>query len=235
MMLTTASRGATVISGSLGGAFKAADGTTSIPTGALVMIVADTGSNGFLDLATGGAIAPGLTGLGTRSFSQFNLAGITAGTSFFGDTVVATSLSGGGGSISSFLPSTDISSYVNKNFAVVWFNVAPATVTSNIAGSIATSFGMIRLADWTFAGSDGGTFSLSPTDASGPTSYYSTGTGPTATQVGGGFFTGTGTATDPTSTAIRSADFTIGVGVPEPSAALLGAFGVLGLLRRRRI
>ena len=230
-MLTVASQGATVISGALGGSFKAVDGTTNIPTGALVMLVADTGTGtGFLDLSAQGAVAPGLTGLSGKTITAAQ-AGIIVGSSFGGDTVVATTLAGSGGSISTFLPSADISSYVTKNFAVIWFNVAPATVASNIAGGIATNFGMIRLSDWVFPGSDGGTFSMSPTDASTTTSYYSTSTATTATQVGGGFFTGSGTAADTGSTAVRSAQFSI---VPEPSSALLGALGVLGLLRRRR-
>jgi MYXO-CTERM domain-containing protein len=55
----------------------------------------------------------------------------------------------------------------------------------------------------------------------------------TAAQIGAaGFFTGSGTAG---TNASKTAIFQVGEAIPEPSAALLGALGVLGLLRRRRI
>ena len=240
-VFAAASQGAIVITGSLGPLFKAANGTTNIPSGALVMIVADTGNNGFLNLSAQGAVMPGLTGLTGTTLTKAQAGSFTAGSLFGGDTIVATTLSGASGSISSFLPATDISRYTGENFAVIWFETAPATVAANVAADITTSFGMIRLADWTLP-ADFGSFTLSPTDSNGPYSYYSTSAATTATQVGGGFFTGSGTAADSGSTAVRAATFTIGdvlessgVGVPESSTALLGALGALGLLRRRRI
>jgi len=229
-MLTVSSQGATSITGVLGSAFKANDGTTNVPTGALVMIIADTGGDGFLNLGSLGAVSASLNGASAKNTITGAQAGITAGSLFGGDTVVTTSLAGASGSIGNIMTGVNLTPYVGKNFAVVWFNATPAALTTNIANAY---FGMIRLADWTLPLSDSGaTFTMSSTDASGATSYYSTGAAATASQVGAGFFTGTGTAANTGSTSVRSATFQV---VPEPSAALLGALGALGLLRRRRI
>ena len=229
-LLTGASQGATTISGTLGTAFKDSLGVNII-SGALVMLVADTSGNGFLDLA--GAVGASLTGQTGKTITPAQ-AGITVGSLFGGDTVVNTSLSGASASIAGILPAVDITAYINKKFAIVWWNATPATLAGGTSGQ---NFGMISLSDWVFPSSDAGlTYSLSSTDASLSGSFFSTSASTTATQigngsVGGSFFTGSGTAADTGSTAIRSATFSV---VPEPSAALLGAIGVLGLLRRRR-
>lgn len=235
-LLTAASQGATTITGTLGGTFKANDGVTNATTGSLVMLIADTGNDGFLNLSMAGlvgpaAVTPGLSGLSGRTITAAQ-AGITAGATFGGDTVVNTSLTGASGSIAGILAGVDISAYVSKNFAVVWFNKTPAALGA-VGGLANEYFGMIRLSDWTLPAADAGlSYALNPTDASGAAGYFSTSAATTATQVGAGFFTGSGTAADAGSTAVRSAQFQI---VPEPSAALLGALGALGLLRRRRI
>ena len=228
MVLTASSQAATTIGGVVGSLFKGSDLVTNIATGSLVMLVADTGNNGFLNLGSGGAVTPGLTGLAGKTITGAQ-AGLTAGSLFGGDTIVTTSLSGTG-SIGGIMTGVDISSFVNQNFAIVWFNNGSTALNaSNIAGQ---TFGMMRLSDWTLPAADSGaTFSMSATDAGGTTTYYSTSNPTTATQVGGGFFTGSGLAADTGSTAIRGASFAV---IPEPSAALLGAIGALGLLRRRR-
>lgn len=228
MVLTATSHAATTISGVVGGAFKGADGVTNITTGSLVMLIADVGGDGFLNLASGGAIAPGLNGSSGKTITAAQ-ANLTAGSLFGGDTIVTTSASGTG-SIGGIMTGIDITSFVNKNFAIVWFNNGATALSSvNIANQ---AFGMIRLSDWTLPAADSGaTFTMSSTDTGGAITFFSTSAATTATQVGGGFFSGSGLAADAGSTAVRSATFSV---VPEPSAALLGAIGVLGLLRRRR-
>lgn len=247
-MLPVVAQATTSITGTLGSAFKASDGLTNIPSGALVMLVADVGSNGFLNLSAQGRVTiptgpTGFNGIGGKTITSAQ-AGLTAGSTFGGDTIVSTTSAGASGSIANLLTSIDISSFINLSFAVVWFNQSAANIgTNGLNGQV---FGMMSLADWKFPSVDNGTaFPLSSTDAAGTANYYSTSasmtgfqladTDPSATQTLGadavGFFTGTGTAANSGSTAVRSATFTI---VPEPSAALLGAIGVLGLLRRRR-
>ncbi len=230
MMCTAASQAATTISGIVGGNFKAVDNATNITTGSLVMLVADVGGNGFLNLSAQGALTPSTTAQLSHTLTG-SQAGLTAGSLFGGDTIVTTS-SSGAGSIGGILTGIDISSFVNLNFAIVYFNNGATALNSgNIAGQ---TFGMLRLADWTFPAADAGaTFTFSATDAGGATSFYSTSASTTATQLGGGFFSGTGVAADVASTAVRSTNFSVVV-VPEPSAALLGTIGALGLLRRRR-
>lgn len=230
LVLTATSQAATTISGITGSAYKAADGTTNIISGALVMLIADSGGDGFLNLSSTGAVTPGLAGAAGKNITVAQAGNFSAGSSFGGDTVVTTSLSGSSGSIGGILTGIDISPYVNKNFAIVWFNQAPASVSGSPGGQ---TFGMMRLSDWVFPSADAGaTFTMSSTDAGGAGTFYSSSANTTATQVGGGFFTGSGLAADTGSTAVRAATFSI---VPEPSAALLGAIGALGLLRRRRI
>jgi len=229
--LTAASQGATTISGTTGLSFKDSTGT-NIASGCLILLVVDNGSDGFLNQAVGGAISSSLTGASGKTITLAQ-AGLTAGTTFGGDMIINTLVSGSG-SIGAVLPGSanfDITPYVNKNIAVVWFTTAAGSVTTG------SKFGEMRLSDWTLPSADtGSTLTMSPTDANGGTSYYSASTALTALQVGGtGFFTGSGTAADTGSTAVRSAQFTIAAAVPEPSAALLGALGALGLLRRRRI
>jgi hypothetical protein len=95
---------------------------------------------------------------------------------------------------------------------------------------------MMSLADWTMPGdADGKSYTLNPSDTGGAGGFYSTSVATTALQLGGtGFITGSGAAvaSPVSSNIVKGATFQI---IPEPSAALLGAIGALGLLRRRRI
>jgi hypothetical protein len=222
---------AVTISGTLASAFKDSAATpANIPTGSLAFLIVDDGSNGFLSTATLGSITAGSKNGQTGLKLAVADAGITTSTTFGGDQIVSIATVGASGSISAILPNVNVSSYVGKNFAVVWFTKSAATITSGgIAGEY---FGVIRGADWVLPASDAGTFTLNPTDSSGVSSYYSYSASATAVQVGStGFFTGTGTAAASGSTAVRTATFQV---VPETSTALLGAIGALGLLRRRR-
>jgi len=221
-MLTAASQGAVTISGSVGPGFKDHLGV-NIAAGSTCLLVVDNGGNGFLNLATTGAIGSSLSGQTGKTITGAQ-AGLTIGSTFGGDYILNTAVVGSGGSIGTLLSNVSVAGYTNAKFALVWFS--GVVTAANVAEQY---FGELALTNWTLPSTDTGTLTL---NAAGTGTYYATGTSTTATQLGAGFFTGTGTAADTGSTAVRSAQFQV---VPEPSAALLGALGALGLLRRRRI
>jgi hypothetical protein len=231
-LLSGMSQAAITISGTVGTAYKTQDGATNLPVGSLWMVVADTGTSGFItDGIEGSAFSAGTSGLTTTVDPKLLAASasITAGQSFGGDTIIATGATTTAGVVSSLLTSKAIAGFENKNFALVWFGKSSATLGSE--GLANQYYGIMRLADWTFPATDSGTFTMSSTDASGASSFFSTSSALSNAQLGGtGFFTGSGTAGDVTND-IKGTTFQI---VPEPSAALLGALGALGLLRRRR-
>jgi len=226
---------AITISGTLAPNFKDSGLLTNIPTGSLAFLVADIAGDGFLNASSSGAVVQGAGGLSGKTITPAQ-AGLTVGSTFGGDTIVSIATVGASGSISSLMNGVNLvgNAALGKNFALVFFTNTAATVSGSLSGQF---FGMIRGADWTLPATDSGqTFTLSATDVNGTSSYFSVGsTTITNTQITGtptgGFFTGTGTSGD-ASTDVRGATFQI---VPEPSAALLGAIGALGLLRRRRI
>jgi hypothetical protein len=225
LLLTGASQATTTITGTTGSAFKDKLGT-NIAAGSLVMLVA-ANSGSFLTSSAQGAVVPGLSGLTGNTITP-QQANFTAGSLFGGNAVFAVSTAGASGSIGGFA-GFDNTLALNKKFALVWFSQTSAQLTTSSSGAY---FGMMSLSDWLLpADAEGKSYTLSSTDSGGATSFYSTSVATTATQIGGGFFTGSGTAANTGSTALRSAQFQI---VPEPSAALLGALGALGLLRRRR-
>jgi hypothetical protein len=224
-ILSASSQGATTISGTIGSAFKDNTLSTNIANGSLVMLIADAGTAGFLTTSSTGVIVASTTALAGPTTIP-TAGALTVGSLFGGDTIMAVGTAGNSGSISGFSNFTPITS---KNFALVWFTQAAAQVG---AGSY---FGMMSLSDWLMpSDADGKTYTVSATDASNATSFYSSSTATTATQLGStGFITGSGAAvaSPASSNIVKGATFQI---IPEPSAALLGAIGALGLLRRRR-
>lgn len=197
---------------------KLSDGTTNIPTGSLVLLIVDNGSDGFFNLGspTGGTT---FTSTSDPSVTPTE-ANLSIGSTFGGEFIL-NRVSSGAGSVSSILTNVAIASYLNKQFALVWFQGLTATGTETTAAS-GTKWGIARGSDWVFPASDSGTFTSSGTDASGASSFYQVNQATPATN-SAAFRSVVGTA--------GSAAFTV---VPEPSAALLGAVGALGLLRRRR-
>jgi len=230
-LLPAASNAAITISGTSGTSYKSQDGTTNLPIGIHYMLIGDSG-NGFLAGYSGvSPVGASLTGQGSASNPKVTVAdaGIAYQGTFGGDTILAIGTTTSAGVIGSLITSQSIAGFENKNFAMVYFQ--KSAVTLALEGMANQYFGIIRGADWVFPSADSGTYTFSATDASPTTNYYSFSAAATAAQIGGGFFTGSGTAANTGSTAVRSAQFQI---VPEPSAALLGALGALGLLRRRR-
>lgn len=228
--LTAASQATLTIGGLTGTNFQNNSGN-KIPSGSMYMLIADTTGNGFLNQSTQGAITSSLTGQSGNTISIAQAGNFSLGSVFGGDTVVSIGTASAAGVVGSLLSGVSIASYVSDKFAVVWFADTQANVTANPGGEY---FGMIRLANWVFPAADSGTYTLAA-GTQGSSNFYAVSNPATATQVGAGvgFFTGSGTAANTGSTAVTSAQFQI-VGVPEPSAAILGAFGLLGLLRRRR-
>lgn len=189
-------------------------GTTQITNGSLAMLIVDTGDNGFIGLGT----LAGGTLLTTTADPGLAIADMstTVGNLFGGDTIAAVYASGGTG-ISGALTLPAGSAFFGKQFAMVFFD------TSSITGI--SKYGIVRGSDWTFPVSDTGAgITFSSTDANGTASFFQFQSAtPTAGQTQNGFYT-----------AASARPSTIFAVVPEPSAALLGALGTLGLLRRRR-
>jgi hypothetical protein len=222
---TSVSHGAATITGTIGTQFKDNGLVANIANGSLVMLISDHEANGFLNLAASGSVVPGTAALSGKTLTTTQV-GFTAGGLFGGDRIMAVGTAGNSGSISGF---ANFDQVVSRNFALVWFATTSASLTLDSANA---HFGMMSLADWSIpSDAEGKSYTLSSTDAGAAGGFYSTSTATTAAQLGAnGFVTGSGTAGG-TSNIVKGATFQI---VPEPSAALLGAIGALGLLRRRR-
>jgi hypothetical protein len=221
--LATVANGAISLSGT---ALKNVQGTaasTDLVSGRLGLLIIDTDGDGFLNgytdsAATKNALPPK---------EDFALAGsnLGVGQTFLGDYVAArltTSVAFSDAIISGALTGFEnTSTYQNKKFAIVWFkDLTTAGTETQALGS--TYFGIARGGDWTMAASNTGTFSFGTSGSSlDQVTIANAGSGLASAAASG------------QSVSFASAGTTLRF-VPEPSAALLGAFGALGLLRRRR-
>jgi MYXO-CTERM domain-containing protein len=220
--LASVSNAAITLSGT---ALKNVQGTaaTDLVAGRLGLIIVDTSSDGFLtafstgSTASGNAMAPALYGTTPQ-------AGLAINSTFGGDLVVArltTTVAFSDTSMAGALAGFTAQPYLNKNYAIVWFNTL-TTAGAQTEAPAGEYFGIARGGDWTFPASDSGTYSFGTTGASLDQITLAAG----------------GSANAATAAAGQSVAFaTAGTSlqfVPEPSAALLGALGALGLLRRRR-
>ena len=213
--LQAVSFGAISISGISGSGFGALDA----PVGSLVLFIVDDGSNGFLGNNT---LSGTLTSLSDPDLTGLN-ASTNIGSRFGGDMVIGRAAITTAGQIPFTLTGFD-QTFANapfdgagagRNFAIIWLQ----DNTSATTGAASGDYGIIRGSDWVIPGSDGNyTASATPANFAGATVFARV-TNSAGTLANNAF----GTATPA---------FAI---VPEPSAALLGAIGALGLLRRRRI
>jgi MYXO-CTERM domain-containing protein len=208
------SYGVISISGISGSGF----GVTDVPAGALVLFVVDDGSNGFLGNP---AYTGNLTSINDPSLLPAN-ASTDLGSRFGGDMVFGRTAVTTAGQIPFTLSNFDQSfssapfntAGAGRNFAIIWLQDNTIATTGNASGD----YGIIRGLDWIIPSGDG-TFTASAT----PATFAGAGVFARVTQAAGDLSNESfGTATPA---------FTL---VPEPSAALLGALGALGLLRRRR-
>ena len=211
-----------------GTALKNVQGTTStdLVAGRLGLLIVDTAGDGFLTGLTGGTSpAAGNVFSSVNKYSTTG-AGLTVSATFGGDLVLArltTSTAFGDTSMAGALPSFNAASYLNKNFAIVWFD-SLTTAGSETVASAGVNFGIARGADWTFPASDSGQLF----------SYGTGGSNLDQITLGAGGSSTAATAAAGQSVAFATAGTSLQF-VPEPSAALLGAVGALVLLRRRRI
>jgi hypothetical protein len=215
--LTAASNGAISLGST---ALKNVQGSTGtdLVAGRLGLLIVDTTGDGFLtgggDAVTGnpvtgttyGSLGANLS-LNSLFYGDLVLARLTTAVAF-GDTTMA-------GVFAGAITSTDpVFNYTSKNFAIVWFDTLTTAGTDTVASG---AFGIARGADWTLPAADSGSFTF----GTGVTNLDQLTLGATATAPSG---QGVAFATNGASLSV----------IPEPSAALLGALGALGLLRRRR-
>lgn len=216
---------ATSFSGSGVVGAKTSTGLANVTSGSFAMLIVDIDNNGFLGMSAitpGALLQPSLYDPKLTSAT----ASLVAGQLFGGDRIATVTTTGASGSIANLLPSQDITAYLGKAFAIIWFDgLATAGAPSTAPGN--SKYGIIRGNDWTFPIADvAGALTFNSTDNGGTsTLFQANGTSRAGTNTTGFISTietgGTGAA----------ASFVI---VPEPSAAILGAVGLVGLLRRRR-
>lgn len=194
---------------------KDTTGTVNVASGSLGLLIIDVAGDGIVGLPNGtsGALDatdnPGVT---------YGNAGLNTGNYFGGDLVVARLTAAGagafGGAFSISLPSFNIQPYYARSFAIVWFDQIQ-TASSPATAPEGTTFGVVRGSDWILPGGDGGSYTFSGTDASGPASYYSVQlTNNPAAAIGFRTTNGSGAS---------AASFTV---VPEPSSALIAGCGI---------
>jgi len=214
--LQMVSFGAISISGISGSGF----GTTvaDVPLNSLVLFIVDDGSNGFFGNQTlsGTLTAANDPGLVSASCST------DLGSRFGGDMVIGRASVTTAGQLPFTLTGFDQSfatapfntAGIGRNFAILWFPSLTSATTGNASGS----YGVIRGSDWIIPTGDGNyTASATPANFAGATVFARV----------------TNTSGTLANHALGTATAAFAV-VPEPSAALLGAIGALGLLRRRR-
>lgn len=203
-------------------ALKNVQGTTAgtdLVAGRLGLLIVDTAGDGFLGGYTASALAS--NALTPKNDFVNTTASLVIGENFLGDRVLArltTAVAFSDTTIAGAF-SGSIAGLESKNYAIVWFDTL-TTAGSETLGS--GSFGIARGADWTFPAADSGNFTFG-TGAANLDQL-------TLANTAGGVATAAAAQGVSFATAGTTLSF-----VPEPSSALLGALGALGLLRRRRI
>lgn len=186
-------------------------GSGTVPAGSLLLLVADTTSDGFLG---DNSLSGDLTSANDPGVSVAN-SSTTVGGSFGGDLILAKLSVTTAGALNGGFTFDNALASQGKNFAIIYF---PSLTTASSSVPDGTNYGIVKGSDWVLTSDNTGqSFSFSTTDST--TSYFRV-------------TVAAGVATNDSFTTSQSPAFV--VGVPEPSAALLGAIGVLGLLRRRR-
>lgn len=183
------------------------------PVGALVLLVADSPVNGFGPNST--ILAGDLTSSSVAPLALAD-ASITTGERFGGDLVLGRAPVTTAGALPGGFTFENVVALQGSRFSLVFL---PSLNSSSTTVTASTTYGLVSGADWLLPNVNGGeSFSFSSSDANGPTSFFR------VTVL-------SGAATNDLYTSSSGANLTM---VPEPSAALLGVIGALGLLRRRR-
>ena len=209
-----------------GTAIKNVQGTTAtdLVAGRLGLLIVDTAGDGFLTGLAGGTSPAAGNPFSSAPYTSTAGANLTINSTFGGDLVVArltTGTSFGDTTMAGTLTGFTATPYLNKNYAIVWFNTL-ATAGSETVAPDTAYFGIARGGDWTFPAADSGSYSFGTAGTSLDQITLAAGGSANAATAGSG-----------QSVAFATAGTSLSF-VPEPSAALLGALGALGLLRRRR-
>ncbi|HVU38539.1 MAG TPA: PEP-CTERM sorting domain-containing protein [Opitutales bacterium] len=188
------------------------NGSLNVAANSLVLVVADTGNNGFSTLGAGNIAVGATIGTGSTDLIVGQLAVSAAGIGTNGENVLEATLNGG--------PTPYFGSWAaGQPLAIYWIPSLNFGDT-NIGNSVA--YGMYTNAT-DHSGTGGSPAWVTPSDGGTQTFFFST----------TGVFS---TITDPASAGYAS--FSTPSAVPEPSTfALLGgltALGVTGFLRRRK-
>lgn len=185
------------------------------------MLVADSTSNGFLGTPS---LAGDLTSANDPGVLVAN-ASVTMGSTFGGDLIIGKLSVTTAGTLPAGFTIDNVAAIQGKNFALYYF---PALTLASSSVPNSTSYGVVQGIDWILPAVNGGELF---TTSSTPANYA-------AADVFARVIATVGppsSATNDNFTTSGSPAFMVGGAIPEPSAALLGALGALGLLRRRRI
>jgi len=198
---------------SISGTALSGIGAANAPAGSLILFVVDTNGDGFFGNA---ALSGDLTAANNPGLTPAQ-AGLTLNSTFGGDLVVGRTAVSSAGSLVGTLTDFDnlAGTFQGKNFALIWLPGLTTSSTTLAGGQI---FGITSGSDWTLPAANAGqTYSYAAASADETTFFR-----PVVTA---------GVTANDRFTTSGGATFTI---IPEPSVALLGALGVLGLIRRRR-
>ena len=141
-----------------GTALKNVQGTsaTDLVAGRLGLLIVDTAGDGFLTSLTGGVFPAAGNPISSAPYRTVGM-GLTINSTFGGDLVVArltTGTSFGDTTMAGTLTGFNATPYLNKNYAIVWFDTLTTAGAETVAGS--TYFGIARGGDWTFPAADSG-------------------------------------------------------------------------------
>lgn len=185
-----------------------------VPSGSLWALVVDNGDNIFADFGLDDSLFSQPAGTADNYFTS-SVTSISLGASVGGGTVFAMGGFGGAGTASGTLPSLTMGTNglaAGQEYAIYWFPDVEFTgpgsyfVGSEVGGLQSTSQGVGDFLDVSM---------VIPTDG------FSYTTGAYSISSGDG--------------EMPNNHFQAVALIPEPSSALLGAFGALALLRRRRV
>ena len=147
-----------------GPALKNVQGTTAVDlvAGRLGLLIVDTDGDGFLTGFTGGKSPAAGNPFSPSGVYSTSGAGLAVGSTFGGDLVVArlnTAVQFGDTNMNGTLTGFTATPYLNKNYAIVWFDTLTTAGTETVA-PVGTYFGIARGGDWSFPPANNGSFAF---------------------------------------------------------------------------
>jgi hypothetical protein len=190
------------------------------PVGTLVLLVVDDTGTNF-----GGASNPLSGDLTSTSVDPLALPGtsISTGDRFGGDIILGRLAVTSAGTLPGGFTFDNVAALQGDRFSLIFLpSLTLSSTNANLVAGV-TKYGIVSGSDWILPSVNGGeSFLYNSSDNGGDGTFFRT-------------TIAAGVSTNGTYASSSGANLNIGVAVPEPSAALLGAIGALGLLRRRRI